>query len=229
MTIYASMNICPDIEEFIRKLEMYAKRKLYYPMEVRKLLLIVIQKGLVDEFDGLIFQAKFLVRTQEIMKRIGPGMDGFEKLSTEFQSSMKKSIDFLNLLVEKAPSDIARKLTDMFVVKETDSFSRLMKLFSDLSCIKNWQVDGKPLPYETKPNIKSDLLYNVERKVRGEEPNLPLVRIQQSAWLGTLFVVLMLCVDPPVTVLGWCLSLGIAVFLVYIILQIYVLKRTPKL
>jgi hypothetical protein len=144
------MNVRRDMKDFVDELEVYSKRKLNYPVEIGELLQIVIQTGLIGEFEGLIFQAKFLVRTQEIMNRIGPGMDGFEKLSTEFQSSVKKSIDFLNLLVERTPSDVARKLTDTFIVMETDSFSRLMKLFSDLSWIKGWQVDGKPLPYETK-------------------------------------------------------------------------------
>jgi hypothetical protein len=195
------MTLRPDIVEFIADLEMFAKRKLNYPVEVGELLQIVLQTGLVCEFEGLIFQAKFLVRTQEIMKRIGPGMDGFEKLSTEFQSSVKKSIDFLNLLVERAPSDAARKLTDTFIVMETDSFNRLMKLSSDLSCIKNWQVDGKPLPYETKSAVKLSLQNIVEGNVHGEKINLILVRIQKSALLCAILFLLFLLIDSPVTIL----------------------------
>ena len=83
------MNVRLEMKDFIDELEIYAKRKLNYPVEVGELLQIVMQTELVAEFEDLIFQAKFLVRTQEIMKRISPGMDGFEKLSTEFQSSVK--------------------------------------------------------------------------------------------------------------------------------------------
>jgi hypothetical protein len=162
------------------------------------------------------------------MKRIGPGVDGFEKLSTEFQSSMKKSIDFLNLLVERAPSDVARKLTDMFIVMETDSFSRLMKLFSDLSWIKRWQVDGKPLPYETKSAVLVEYQDGTKEKELGEKASVPLVRIQKSALLCAILFLFFLLIDSPVTILGWILSLGIAVFLMYIILQIYSIKKTPK-
>jgi hypothetical protein len=222
------MNVRRDMKDFIDELEIYAKRKLNYPAEVGELLQIVMQTGLVGEFEGLIFQAKFLVRTQEIMKRIGPGMDGFEKLSTEFQSSVKKSIDSLNMIVERAPSDIARKLTDTFIVMETDSFSRLMKLFSDLSWIKRWQVDGKPLPYETKSAVMLDYQDGTKEKELGEKASVPLVRIQKSALLCAILFLFFLFIDSPVTILGWILSLGIAVFLVYIILQIYSIKRTPK-
>jgi hypothetical protein len=222
------MNVHLDMRDFIDELEVYAKRKLNYPVEVGELLQIVMQTGLVSEFEGLIFQAKFLVRTQEIMKRIGPGMDGFEKLSTEFQSSVKKSIDFLNVLMERAPSDVARKLTDTFIVMETDSFSRLMKLFSDLSWIKRWQVDGKPLPYETKSAVILDYQDGTKEKELGEKASVPLVRIQKSALSGAILFVLFLFVDPPVTILGWILTLGISAFLMYIVLQIHIMTRTSK-
>jgi hypothetical protein len=222
------MTLRPDIVAFVADLEMFVKRKLNYPVEVGELLQIVIQTGLVGEFEDLIFQAKFLVRTQEIMKRIGPGMDGFEKLSTEFQSSVKKSINFLNMLVERAPSDVSRKLADMFTVMETDSFKRLMKLLSDLSWIKNWQVDGKPLPYEMKSDVKLSLQNIEEGNVHGEKIILSLVQIQKSALLCAILFLLFLLIDSPVTIFGWILSLGIEAFLVYIILQIYSINRTPK-
>jgi hypothetical protein len=222
------MNVRLDIKNFINELEVYAKRELNYPVEVGELLQIVMQTGLASEFEDLIFQAKFLVRTQKIMRRIGPGMDGFEKLSTEFQTSMKKSIDILNMLVERVPSDIARKLTNMFVVMETGSFSRLMKLFSDLSYIKNWQVDGKPLPYEKKSEVVLDYQDGTKKKEPKEKASVPLVRIQKSALLCVILFLLFLFIDSPVTIFGWILSLGIEAFLVYIILQIYSINRTPK-
>jgi len=222
------MNIRPDIKEFINQLEVYSKRKLNYPVEVGELLQIVMQTRLAGGFEDLIFRAKFLVRTQEIMKRIGPGADGFEKLSAEFQASVKKSIESLNMIVERAPSDVARKLTDTFIVMETDSFSRLLKLFSDLSWIKRWQVDGKPLPYETKSDVKLVLQNIVEENVREEKIILSLVQIQKSVFLCAILFLLFLLIDSPVTIIGWILSLGIEAFLVYIILQIYSILRTPK-
>ncbi len=186
----------------------------------------------MDEFEELIFQAKFLVRTQEVMKRIGPGADGFEKLSTEFQSSVQKSVDALKILIDRAPEEISRKFTNNFFTRETESFDRLMKLMFDLSWIKNWQVDGKPLPYEVKPSLASsiqdDAKLQLISKRQEEGKSLLLSRIQRSAGLAMILFVFFLLIDPPVTILGWILSLGIAAFLVYIILQIYVLTRTPK-
>lgn len=55
-----------------------------------------------------------------------------------------------------------------------------------------------------------------------------LVRIQRSAVFAGVLFFLFVYIDPPVTILGWILSVGIALFLVYIIFQVYLSGRTPK-
>jgi hypothetical protein len=222
------MMISPDIAEFVADLEIFAKRKLNYPVEVGELLQTVNQSGLIDDFKELIFHSKILIKTQEIMKRIGPGMDGFTKLSNEFQLSIKKSIDILSRLLEKAPSDVARKLTDMFIGMDTDRFNQLLKLSSDLNLIKNWQVDGKPLPYTMEPEVNISLQNTVKINMSEEKISSLLVQIQKSAILCTILFLLFLLIDSPVTILGWILSMGIITFLLYIIFQIYLMKKTPK-
>ena len=142
------MKIRPDIAEFVANLEVFGKRKMNYPMEIGEILQIAFQTGMTKEFEELIFQAKFLIRTRDVMKHIGYETEGFEKLSTEFQSGLKKSMDSLKMLVGSAAEDVTQKYYNTFFAMETESFDRLMKLYSDLTWIKNWQIDGKPLPYK---------------------------------------------------------------------------------
>jgi hypothetical protein len=141
------MEIKPDIQEFVRQLELYAKRGMNCPNEVAELLQLAGQSRLINEFEELVFLAKFLVRTQEIMKRIGPAAEGFQKLSTEFQSGVKKSTGILKNLTSKANMETTQEFLKTFINMDTGSMDRLMDLFIDLSWIKNWQIDGKPLPY----------------------------------------------------------------------------------
>jgi hypothetical protein len=205
-----------DVKSFISKLEIYSKHRINYPTEVGELLQIVVSTGVTNEFEDLIFQTKFLIRTQEIMKRIGPGSDGFEKLSSEFQSGVKKSYELLKILMERAPADIAHKFASLFNNTDTESFTRLTELFSDLSWVKNWEIDRKSIPYEKKPAVKSN--HETGKK---EIVSEPLVRIQKSAMAAIILFILFILIDPPVTVIGWILFLGIAIFLMYIIIQIY--------
>jgi hypothetical protein len=209
-----------DIKGFVNELESYAKQKLNYPDEIQELLKIIEKSGTIKEFEDLILQAKFLVKTQEIIKRIGPGTDGFEKISSEFQSGVKKAKDLLDLIMNSAPSDFTRELKSSFNLEETDNFNRLLKLFYDLSWIKNWQIDGKLLPFDTqseeKPNYKN-----------GEKENETelLTRIQKSALSIAALLIMYLFIDYPITVIGRILLVGIAAFLTYIIIQIHEIKR----
>jgi hypothetical protein len=224
------MTLRPDIIEFIDALEVFAKRKLNYPLEVGELLQMSAQTGLTREFEELIFQAKFLVRTQEVMKRIGKDAQGFEKLSVEFQSGLEKAMNLLKNLSERAGQEGVQKYSTMFFAMETESIARLMILFSDLSWIKNYQVDGKLLPYETvSMNLTSSKKNSNLEKGTPQQVNQlknALSRIQRSAVLAAVLFVLVALIDPPVTILGWILTLGIIALLVYISIQLYFLHRT---
>ena len=136
-----------QIESFIRDLQIYANRELNFPGDVA-FLLECAGRGLQQLFDDAIFQAKFVVKTQDIMKRIGPAGDGFDKLSAEFGAGFEKTTTLLKTLVKDAPEEEKARFVSDFLTLNDESFSRLMKLFGDMSWVKNWQVDGKPLPHE---------------------------------------------------------------------------------
>jgi hypothetical protein len=225
------MNVHPDIAEFVANLEVFRGRKLHYPWEVGELLQIVLQTGLTNEFEDLIFQAKFLTRAQEVMKKIGFEAEGFDKLSAEFQSELTRSRDLLKILLGRTTEDIMRKYSDTFFTMETEGLFHLMQFYSDLSWIKNWQIDGRPLPYE-RELLKTTFDQEpgnrqIHEKQKSSSTN-PLIRIQRSAMLGLILFVLFLLIDPPVTILGWIISLWIAALLVYIVLQISFFHRSKN-
>ena len=226
------MNVRPDIAEFVASLEVFSKRKLNYPTEIGEILQIAFQTGLINEFEELVFHAKFLTRAQDVMKHIGYEAEGFEKLSTEFQLGIQKSTDVLKMVVGRASEDVILKYSDTFFATETDCFVRLMKFYSDLSWIKNWQIDGKPLPYGTKLSKITAIQEYTNQQTMGKKQNSQssksLSRIQRSALLAALLFVLFLLIDPPVSVLGWILSLGIAALLVYIVIQIVFLTKSQN-
>lgn len=217
------MNDRLNIQKFINELEIYSNRKLNYPEEVGQILQIVMQTGLVGEFEDLIFQAKFFVSTQELMKRIGPSTDGFEKLSAEYQKSIKTAMNILKTIMEEPQSDVDKEWAKKFVAIDADGLNRFVKLSSDLGAIKNWQIDGKPLPYNSNPAVSLRSQDDTKKKAV-----VLLIRIQKSALLSMVLFILFLFLDTPVTTLGWILSLGIAAFLLYIILQISIMNRTLK-
>lgn len=224
------MKLDPHIQEFIHQLEAYRGGKLNYPVEVGELLGIVIQTRTENDFEELIFQAKFLVKAQDVMKRIGPSAEGYDKLSTEFQSGIKNAVNRLKVIIDKATDESKQKYFNTYFSMETDSYNRLLKLFSDLSWMKNWQVDRRPLPYETRAfselytqkNVESQ---SIKHKVKATLNN-PLSRVERSAMLSVILLIFLVIIDRPVTTLGWILLVGIELSLVYIVLQVHMVNRT---
>ena len=214
------MDNTTDIKNFVKELEVYSKPKLLHPSEIAELLQAVSDSGAEKELEELIFQAKFISRTREIINRVGPDADGYDKLSLEFQSGIKKAVSTLDSILKKSSDRHALKIKSLTDSEDTEKLNYLMDLFHDLSWIKNWQIDGMPLPYDA--GLKK--MQSLEQEP-GREGRLLISRIRESALLAAVFFILLVFIDPPVTIIGWILLLGIAVFLVYIIIQTFILSK----
>jgi hypothetical protein len=216
-----------SIKEFIRQVETYAGRKFNYPAEVGELLQVVDQTGSANDFEELIFQAKFLAKSREVMQRIGPATEGIERLSAEFQTSVKIAADRLKLLVEKDPRITPRQHFNEFLSVESSGIDPFLKLASDLRWIKNWEVDGMPLPYGRHEHPSSARVDRggSEPKNRREQEMKSLARVRNCGALAAILLIVTVVIDPPVTTLGWTFSIVIVVLLAYIVLQLHVLIR----
>jgi hypothetical protein len=219
------MILRPEIIKMVDDIQIYSRRLLHYPSHVGELLQIVLQTGLTNEFEDLIFQAKFLVQTQDVLNRVGSETEGSDKLSSEFQSGLKRASELLKVLVGRASADVVQMYANVFFAMDTESLSRLMKLYSDLRWIKNWQIDGKPLPYQSvSPKHEPDPL-DAKACHDDIQTATSVSMIQRSAFLTIILMIIVLFIDPPVTILGWILSLGITALLAYIILQIHMVAK----
>jgi hypothetical protein len=140
------MVIRPETSEFIENLERHANRRLNYPQEVAELLDFARQSNAIDLFEDAIFHAKFIAKSYGVMKRIGVDGDGYYKLSAEFQSSLQKVTMVLKVVLQHAPAEIGARHEAAFFSVNQESLSRLMSLINDLALVKNWMLDGKPIP-----------------------------------------------------------------------------------
>ena len=137
----------PEVEQFVRDLELYAKHRLSFPAEIAQFISLIHAKN-SEVFEDAIFHAKFAVKSQEIMKRIGPDGEGYDKLSAEFRASVEKTSTLLKTLVKESPDELKLHMVKTFFEMNPEAFQHFMGLLVDLSWIKNWQVDGRPLPYQ---------------------------------------------------------------------------------
>lgn len=184
------------IAEFLTALEADGKE----PLSDREALTLLLQRaseGMEQPFLDACFHAKFLVRSQEVMRRIGRGAEGFDQMAAEFQAGVERTMTLLRTIVKEAPAVPRDRFVQSTLRADGESFARFLTLCSDLSRIKNWEVDGRPLPFagggparpivSTASSSRTDTMKDVLRASR----------------LALLVFMLLLIFEGPTSILGW--------------------------
>jgi len=140
------MVIRPETAKFITEVENHTGRKMSHPTEVGSLLECARRSNSLQTYEDLIFQAKFTTKAIAIMKRIGNDGEGYEKLATEFGSSLERVSALLKELLKGYPAEDEQRFLATFLAFDQNSLSRLLDLMQDLTLVKNWTIDGHPLP-----------------------------------------------------------------------------------
>lgn len=187
------------IPEFLTAVETDGKG----PLSDREALTLLLQRaseGMAQPFLDACFQAKFLVRSQEVMRRIGRGAEGFDRMAAEFRSGVERTMTLLRTVVKEAPTGPRDSFVLTHLQTDGESFARFLALCSDLSRIKNWEVDGRPLPFvgggpippvhSTASRSRTDTMKDVLRASR----------------LALLVFILLLIFEGPASILGWIAS-----------------------
>ncbi|MBI2620030.1 MAG: hypothetical protein HYW57_08110 [Ignavibacteriales bacterium] len=140
------MQLRPDTAQFLTDLERYAGRSFVYRNEIGVLLDLARSENKMQLFEDAVFFAKFLSKSFDLMKRIGPDGEGYDKVAVEFQSGMEKAGTLIRTIVKESPTDLKENFLNGFFRLNQESLSAMMQLLRELAWVKNWTVDGKPLP-----------------------------------------------------------------------------------
>jgi hypothetical protein len=91
--------------------------------------------------EDLAFSAKFIVKSFELMQRIGKDGNGYEKVAQEFSAQIPKSQSVLKQLLEKADPMTKAHFSGNYLEMNTLTLENLMQLYHDLSWYKNYRID----------------------------------------------------------------------------------------
>jgi hypothetical protein len=218
--LIAHVPLQPKTEQFIEELQSQFDLKLTHPRDVGFLLEQAGRQGLDQVFRDAIFHAKFVLKTKELMARIGQDGEGYDKLSTEFQNSIEKTSTLLKTIIKESSEEDKQRFIAEYLAMDQISFGNFVALLGDLSWVKNWEVDGKALPLAERPAVRSrdrrDTTTPGETAKRSMQQELGSVRA--IAVFGILMMILLFISDPPATLLGWGFSGVVVMVLVYITL-----------
>ncbi len=135
------MILSAQTKELLSKIQTTSGNTLQRAMDLGALLEISLQHNKKTILDDLAFHSKFLVKTFELMKRIGKEGDGYEKLYKEFSASLEKSRQMILQILENAPNDVKTLFSSQYLSLSTISMEQLMQLIHDISWYKNYLID----------------------------------------------------------------------------------------
>jgi hypothetical protein len=136
----------PETEQFVSELQKFSERLFIHKDAIAVLLDEARARGTMQVFEDLVFLAKFLSKTYDLLRRIGPDGDGFQKISAEFQENLERANTFVMTLVKESPKPVKQNMVENFLRLDQESMTRFMALLRELAWVKNWMIDGKPLP-----------------------------------------------------------------------------------
>ncbi|MFA5832028.1 MAG: hypothetical protein WDA22_00995 [Bacteroidota bacterium] len=112
-------------------------------LDLGVLIQIAEDHSLQEQMDDLVFSAKFITKSFDLMQRIGKDGNGYEKLSDEFSVQIKKSQEILKQLLEKADAMTKAHFSGSYLEMNTLTMQNLMLLYHDLSWYKNYLIDQR--------------------------------------------------------------------------------------
>ncbi len=127
--------------EFLGEVERFANRKFYHPSEIATLIQMAMMYQQRRIFEEIIFLAKFLWNSYNVMQRIGPAGEGYPKLSAEFRDTLEKMTTLIKTLIKEGPEEVKEKFKTLFFSMPHESMNNLLRLIDDLSWVKNYSID----------------------------------------------------------------------------------------
>ncbi len=97
-------------------------------------------QGLLDD---LAFSSKFIIKSFELMQRIGRDGNGYEKLSAEFTAQVTGSQAVLKQLLASSDTVTQSHFSSNYLEMNTLTMQNLMQLYHDLGWYKNYKIDQR--------------------------------------------------------------------------------------
>jgi hypothetical protein len=144
------MDTSPATISLLSALDAISGKTLMRRDDLALLLDLGMTAGNRPMLDELGFYAKFIDRTQRIMKRIGREAQGYDTLARELNEAATRVVTLLRSLVLGATEDERTHFGGRYFPLTPEGFENLLALCHDLGWYKNWLIDsaahGKSAP-----------------------------------------------------------------------------------
>lgn len=135
------MALSPPVTAFLEALDRFAPHPLKRPDDFALLCEGAYLGGKERHLEELAFLGKFVLRTLGIMKRIGSGGEGYDRLAAESEAVLEKIREHWAALAEEISPEERKLLHTRYLALTPDAFQELLALLEDAGWYKNWSID----------------------------------------------------------------------------------------
>ena len=125
-------------KDLLNKVEEFTTNPLQKKEDVKKIVDAVLQNGKEEEFEKLIFTAKYISGMLRVLKSAPgiPEVNSIEHVKNDLNENMKKGIELLQEIIS---SDSEREyFSKNYFTLSQKNFSNLAQLFADLESVKKY-------------------------------------------------------------------------------------------
>ena len=145
------MKVRNDIENYLAMVERYAGKKLRYRAELGMLMAFAHTSSRAADFERVVFLAKFVTRGFDILRRSGIPTSDTKYLADEVRKNLEEVVTLLRNLCSVNPDAADAVFGDRFFALSHESLALLQEFLSELTWIKNYSLEGHPLPIGSSP------------------------------------------------------------------------------
>jgi hypothetical protein len=137
------MTLSQSTRSLLSSINDASGKTLKRSLDLGTLLQIAEDHSMQGLLDDLAFSSKFIIKSFELMQRIGRDGNGYEKLSAEFTAQVSKSQSVLKQLLESGDAATQAHFSGQYLEMNTLTMQNLMQLYHDLRWYKNYQIDQR--------------------------------------------------------------------------------------
>lgn len=127
-------------KDFLNKVEEFTTNPLQKKEDVKKIVDAAHQNGREEEFEALIFTAKYISGMMRVIKSAPgiPEVNSIEHIKNDLNENMKKGIEHLQGLISFCDESELEYFKKNYFTLSQQNFSDLTQLFSDLESVKKY-------------------------------------------------------------------------------------------
>jgi hypothetical protein len=133
--------------EIFKAVERLSGGKLSRKQDLGLLIDVAYSAGKESLLADVSFHAKFVARTYRIMKRIGPGGEGYDRLSGEFTAGIERVRELTRSLLLSAGEADQHRFEQTYGALTPQALQDLLALCGDLSWYKNNLLEHRTLKH----------------------------------------------------------------------------------